>query len=157
MSLKDLTQTCPVGTQPGLPRQMHEPTLDSLQEPPKHILVMEDNDDLRRLYGKIFKNTGYDVYPAATLEEARSLLAMGHMDIILCDIHMGNENSTDLLREQAASLGKNGTKIIVVSGQAQYRPICEEMGVDFYLEKPVGLETLLSLVERLADRQSFDR
>jgi DNA-binding NtrC family response regulator len=113
------------------------------------ILVMEDNHDLRRLYSKIFTNAGYDVYPAATLEEARALLVKDHVDVFLCDIHVGEERGTDLLREQAAFLGKNGTKVIVVSGQAQYRSACEEMGVDFYLEKPVGLETLLTLVRRL--------
>jgi len=61
----------------------------------------------------------------------------------------GERNRHGLLREKATALGKNGTKIIVVSGQAQYRPMCEEIGVDFYLEKSVGLETLLTLVERL--------
>ncbi len=119
----------------------------------RRILVMEDNADLRRLYSKIFKNIGYQVYPAATLEEARSLLAMGHMDVFLCDIHMGREKGTDLLREQTTALEKNGTKIIVVSGQAQYRPLCEEMGVDFYLEKPVGLETLVTIVQRLTAQE----
>lgn len=115
----------------------------------RSILVMEDNHDLRRLYSKIFTNAGYNVYPAATLEEARALLLKNHVNLFLCDIHVGDERGTDLLREQAAFLGKNGTKVIVVSGQAQYRAACEEMGVDFYLEKPVGLETLLTLVRRL--------
>lgn len=114
------------------------------------ILIMEDNADLRRLYSKLLKNSGYEVYPAATLEEARALLAQTYVDVFLCDIHMGDERGTDLLREQAAKLFQNGTKIIVVSGQAQYRPLCEELGVDFYLEKPVGFETLLTIVKRLA-------
>ena len=113
------------------------------------ILIMEDSADLRRLYGKAFSKSGYQVYPAATLEEARALLVENHMDVFLCDIHMGNERGTDLLREQAARLSENGTKVIVVSGQAQYRPFCEEMGVDFYMEKPVAIGTLLTLVERL--------
>jgi DNA-binding NtrC family response regulator len=115
----------------------------------QRILIMEDNADLRRLYTKVLKSSGYQVYPTATLEEARSLLAQDHMDIFVCDIHVGDERGTDLLTEQAASLMQNGTKVIVVSGQAQYRPMCEEMGVDFYLEKPVALGTLLTLVERL--------
>jgi two-component system OmpR family response regulator len=116
------------------------------------ILIMEDSADLRRLYGKAFSKSGYQVYPAATLEEARALLVENHMDVFVCDIHMGNERGTDLLREQAARLGRNGTKVIVVSGQAQYRPICEEMGVDFYMEKPVAISMLLTLVERLTVR-----
>jgi DNA-binding response OmpR family regulator len=115
----------------------------------QRILIMEDNSDLRRLYSKIFRKEGFEVYPAATLEEARALLADVPVDIFLCDIHIGDERGTDLLREQAGRLRNNGTRVIVVSGQNQYRSMCEELGVDFYLEKPVSLETLLTMVQRL--------
>jgi DNA-binding response OmpR family regulator len=113
------------------------------------ILVLEDHHDLRRLYAKVLTKAGYEVYPAATLEEARALLNQEHMDIFVCDIHVGEERGTDLLREQSAALNQEGTKIVVVSGQAQYRAMCEELGIDFYLEKPVGLEMLLTLMKRL--------
>jgi DNA-binding response OmpR family regulator len=114
------------------------------------ILVLEDHHDLRRLYAKVLTKAGYEVYPAATLEEARGLLSRQHVDIFVCDIHVGDERGTDLLREQSAALSQQGTKIVVVSGQAQYRSMCEELGIDFYLEKPVGLEMLLTLMNRLA-------
>jgi hypothetical protein len=39
--------------------------------------------------------------------------------------------------------------VIIMSAYPRYRPFCEEMGVDFYLEKPVAISTLLTLVERL--------
>jgi CheY-like chemotaxis protein len=115
----------------------------------RRILVMEDNDDLRRLYGKVLRKGGYAVYPAATVEEARTLLRQGRFDVFLCDIHMGDERGTDLLRQQIDSLREQGTQVIMVSGEAQYRPLCEELGVDFYLEKPVALEPLVRLVDRL--------
>jgi len=115
----------------------------------KHILIMEDNNDLRRLYSKTLSKSGYEVYPAATLEEARALIADRHVDIFLCDIHVGKECGTDLLREQTDRLTHNGTRVIVVSGEAQYRPFCEEMGIEFYLQKPVALDTLLTMVKRL--------
>jgi DNA-binding NtrC family response regulator len=115
----------------------------------RRVLVMDDNADLRRLYGKVLGRAGYAVYPATTVEEARTLLGQGRFDVFLCDIHMGNERGTDLLREQIDSLREQGTQVIMVSGEAQYRPLCEEMGVDFYLEKPVALEPLVRLVDRL--------
>ncbi len=113
------------------------------------ILVMEDNADLRRLYSKVLRKGGYAVYPAATVDEGRTLLGQGRFDVFLCDIHMGNERGTDLLREQIDSLREQGTQVIMVSGEARYRPLCEEMGVDFYMEKPVALEPLVRLVDRL--------
>ena len=119
----------------------------------QRILVLEDHADLRRLYAKVLTKAGYEVYPAATLEEARALLNQGHIDIFVCDIHVGEERGTDLLREQSAALNQQGTKIVVVSGQAQYRAMCEDLGIEFYLEKPIGLEMLLTLMERLTTGQ----
>ncbi|MFW9804578.1 MAG: response regulator [Candidatus Thorarchaeota archaeon] len=119
----------------------------------RRILVMEDDDHLRRLYSKALSRSGYDVYPAPTIEEARGLLTSSQFDIFLCDIQMGNGLGTDLVREQRAMLRNNGTQVIMVSGEARYRTTCEEMGVDFYLEKPVPVSMLLTLVERLTARR----
>jgi two-component system nitrate/nitrite response regulator NarL len=119
------------------------------------ILVMEDEADLRRLYCKALRSSGYEVYPAGTIQEARDLLLRHRFDVFMCDIHMGADLGTDLLREQASLLAERGTLIITVSGESQYRPICEEMGVDFYLEKPVTINSLVTLVSRLTARQSY--
>jgi DNA-binding NtrC family response regulator len=123
--------------------------LEDLPAPARRVLILEDNDDLRRLYSRALAKAAYKIYPAATLEEARALLGQGRFDVFLCDIHIGQERGTDLLREQLETLGRQGTQVIVVSGEAQYRPFCEEMGVDFYLEKPVAVSELLTLVRRL--------
>jgi len=113
------------------------------------ILILEDDADLCRLFSKALRASGYAVYPATTLEEARALLVQIPMDVFLCDIHVGRERGTDLLREQLGTLRQRGTQVIMVSGEAQYRPMCEEMGVDFYIEKPVAIGDLVKLVDRL--------
>jgi two-component system OmpR family response regulator len=123
--------------------------LETPPAPPRRVLILEDNDDLRRLFARATRRAGYEAYPAATVEEARCLLGQSRFDIFLCDIHIGHERGTDLLREQITMLRGRGTQIIVVSGEAQYRPFCEEMGVDFYLEKPVAVNELLTLIRRL--------
>jgi DNA-binding NarL/FixJ family response regulator len=71
-------------------------------------------------------------------------------DVVLCDIHMGSDRGTDLLREYGNTLATSGTLIIVVSGQAQYRNTCEDLGADFFLEKPVAISTLVTLLNRVA-------
>jgi CheY-like chemotaxis protein len=116
---------------------------------PRRVLILEDNEDLRRLYSRVLAKSAYKIYPAASLEEARTLLGQGHFDVFLCDINLGQERGTDLLREQLEALARQGTQVIVVSGEARYRPFCEEIGVDFYLEKPVAVGELLTLVRRL--------
>jgi two-component system response regulator PilR (NtrC family) len=116
---------------------------------PSRILIMEDNPDLRHLYSKSLRKFGYEVHSAATLQEARALLEDSRFDVFLCDIQVGSERGTDLLLEQQAILSQSGTQVVILSAYPRYRPMADEMGVDFYLEKPVSLDTLLTMVKRL--------
>ncbi len=118
----------------------------------RRILVTEDNADLGRLYSKALRKSGYEVHLALTIPEARDLLQSMRFDVLLCDIHMGEDRGTVLLQDYSEKLATSGTQIIMVSGQAQYRGMCEQMGADFFLEKPVAISTLVALVNRLAAR-----
>ncbi len=132
------------------------PTLGENGQPVSRcILVMEDNAHLRRLFGKALRASGYQVHTAGTLQEARDVLAQVRFDVLLCDIHMGDDRGTDLLREHADTFATIGTQVVMVSGEAHYRDMCEEMGADFFLEKPVAVGTLVALVDRLTARQGF--
>ena len=68
---------------------------------------------------------------------------------------MRTDNLHRLLREYAEVFATSGTQIVMVSGESHYRDVCEEMGADFFLEKPVAIGTLVGLVDRLTARQSF--
>lgn len=116
---------------------------------PRRVLVMEDEADLRSLYARVLRAAGYEVHSAATIQETRDLLAEHRFDLLLCDVHMGDERATDLLRDWAATLALGGAQVVMVSGQSRYRDACAEMGADFFLEKPVSIGTLVALVNRL--------
>ena len=138
-------------TEPAVPL----PDPSSSEPDSRHILIMEDNAHLRRLFSKALRASDYKVYTAGTIQEARDLLAQTRFDIMLCDIHMGNDRGTDLLSEYADVFATSGTQIVMVSGESHYRDMCEQMGADFFLEKPVAIGTLVGLVDRLTARQSF--
>lgn len=114
------------------------------------ILVIEDNFDLRRLYSRALTRVGYDVTATGVLAEAAALLDASRFDVLLCDIHLGAERGTDLIRERHAQLQEQKTHVIMITGETWYGDIAEEVGADFLLEKPVGLDTLVGLVGRLA-------
>lgn len=120
---------------------------------PIRVLLMEDEDDQRRLYARALSQAGFQIDEAATVEEARSLLDAGTYDFFICDIRMGNERGTDLIRERGAELMAQGTQIIVLSAQEQYRAACEEMGVEFFFTKPVSLVEFITVLKRLAGQE----
>lgn len=113
------------------------------------VLVMEDDKYLRHLYSKALHKAGYKVHSAGTIKEARNLLANFRFDVLLCDIQMGSDRGTDLLDEHIDDITTSGAQVIMVSGHPQYREACAEMGADFFLEKPVSVGTLVTLVNRL--------
>lgn len=118
----------------------------------RRIMILEDDPGLRRIYTKALTKAHYEVLAAATMNEARHLLETEKVDIFICDIHVGRERGTDLLAEYQERLAENGTQIVMASAYGQYRHLTEEMGADFFLEKPISLGTLLTLVSRLIDK-----
>ncbi len=115
----------------------------------RRILIMEDDPGLRRIYTKALGKSNYTIDMAPTMQEAREFITTKQYEVFICDIHMGRERGTDLLTEQREILDKNGTQIVMVSAYGQYRTLTEEMGADFFLEKPISLGTLLTLIGRL--------
>lgn len=118
------------------------------------VLVLEDDNHLRNVYARGLEGAGYTVYAAGSLDQARDLLTRVQFDVLVCDIYMGQERSTDFLQEHSELLLTSGAQIIMISGHARCRDMCEEMGADFFLEKPVPLSTLVALVKRITAQHS---
>lgn len=112
---------------------------------------MDDDAGLRNIYQKALSHRGYDVDLAATLDEARALISNYTYGVFICDIHMGEERGTDLLAEMGHTLKARGTEIIMASAYGQYRFMTEDYGSDYFLEKPVSIHTLVTLIERVLD------
>lgn len=116
------------------------------------ILIMDDDSSLRGIYRKVLTRAKYEVFEAGTVQLARNLLKLHAFDIFICDIHMGRDRSFDLLSEFGNTLTKNGTQVVMCSAYGQYRTKTQEMGADFFLEKPISLGTLLSLISSLMEQ-----
>ena len=113
------------------------------------ILILEDNQDLCTLYSRSLIPAGYAVQFAGTLAEARGWLLEQLFDVFLCDMQVGDERGLDLLREQQSLLIGSHTITIVISAQEKYRRMCEALGVEFFISKPIDLQALMNLLQRL--------
>ena len=82
----------------------------------------------------------------------REFIDSENYDIFICDVQMGNERGTDLLLEKGESLSSSQTQIVAISAYGQYRDLTKGVGVDYFLEKPISIGTLLTLICRLLDQ-----
>ena len=64
-----------------------------------HVLVIDDEADIRALIQEILSDEGYGVTAAANAAEARAARDAGKFDLILLDIWMPDTDGITLLRE----------------------------------------------------------
>lgn len=118
----------------------------------KNILVMDDDKHVLRIFSKALRSRNYLVSQANSIQQARDFIDTDSYDIFICDVQMGNERGTDLLLEKGDNLSNNQTQIVAISAYGQYRDLTKEVGVDYFLEKPISIGTLLTLINRLLDQ-----
>lgn len=110
------------------------------------ILIVDDQEDARKMFGTFLERKGFKTILAANALEALRALKHHHVDLILTDYHMPQMTGMDLLRE--ARVVSPQVPVIMMSGQADMKTAVEtlrEEAFDF-LSKPVDSNDLLQTV-----------
>ena len=120
-----------------------------------HILVVDDEPDIRQLVRDILEDENYSVAVAENAEAARQALRARRPDLILLDIWMPDLDGISLLKEWTD--GRDlACPVIMMSGHGTVETAVEatRLGAYDFLEKPLSLAKLLLTVERAleADR-----
>lgn len=114
------------------------------------VLIVEDDPSLRLLCRVNLELEQHRVFEADTLGRAREILDSDPINVILLDLHVGDENGFELLpyirtvRPEAA--------VCLLSGTSESDPERPE-GVHAFIRKPFELEDLTGTVERLLARE----
>jgi DNA-binding NtrC family response regulator len=120
-----------------------------------HILVVDDEPDIRELVRDILEDENYGVTTAEDAASAREALRERRPDLILLDIWMPDLDGISLLKEWAEGRGLP-CPVIMMSGHGTVETAVEatRLGAYDFLEKPLSLAKLLLTVERAleADR-----
>jgi DNA-binding NtrC family response regulator len=125
-----------------------------------HILVVDDEADIRDLLKEILSEEGYEVDVAADAAEARLCRDENDVDLVLLDIWMPDTDGITLLREWSADAEKAAAPVVMMSGHGTVETAVEatRLGAFDFIEKPVSLAKLLRVVElALEEGRSRDR
>jgi len=120
---------------------------------PARILIVDDFEDARELYGEYLRLRGYEVTGAADGPEALHLALPSHYDLIILDLALPRMDGIAVLRALRAAPGTVRTPIIILSASVGDEPRDESLraGADLFLEKPCLPDELESAVVRLLD------
>lgn len=117
-----------------------------------HVLVVDDEADIRVAIQDILSDEGYGVTVAANADEARMARAKQKFDLILLDIWMPDTDGITLLREWSEG-GDLNCSVVIMSGHGTVDTAVEatRLGAFDFIEKPLSLAKLLRTVEAALD------
>ena len=122
-----------------------------MTEKTKHLLVVDDDRDIRQLLGEFLRKHGYRVSEAEDGRQVRQALTTGRFDLVVLDIMMPGEDGLSLCRWIRAN---SGLPIILLTalGEETDRIVGLEMGADDYLAKPFNPRELLARIRSVLRR-----
>jgi DNA-binding NtrC family response regulator len=111
------------------------------------ILVVDDDDPVRVMLARLLRTHGYTVLQAAHASEARAILEMQPVDLVVSDIVMPGESGIDLRRAMLERYPE--LPFILISGYSAEGPaeFAARAPRTVFVQKPFAAEQFLSLVE----------
>jgi len=119
-----------------------------------HILVVDDEVEIRNLLAELLEDEGYTVSSAADTVQARASIAVRRPDLVLLDIWMPGQDGVSLLREWHER-GQLDWPVVMMSGHGTVETAVEatRLGAFDFIEKPVSLDKLLLLIEHALENR----
>lgn len=118
-----------------------------------HILVVDDDREIRELVSSYLKKNGLRTSVAADGRQMRSFLDGNTVDLIVLDVMMPGDDGLVLCRELRAGKHK-ATPVLMLTARDDEmdRIIGLEMGADDYLSKPFAARELLARIKAILRR-----
>ncbi|MDF7658103.1 response regulator [Erwiniaceae bacterium L1_54_6] len=118
-----------------------------------HILVVDDDRDIRELVTDYLIKSGYRATGAANGREMRALLAANAVDLVVLDIMMPGDDGLTLCRQLRSDPQRN-LPILMLTARSEDsdRILGLEMGADDYLIKPFVARELLARIKAILRR-----
>ena len=116
------------------------------------ILVVEDDDSLRRATQAQLEKCGYETWVAADVPAALAVLEKHPVDLVLTDLNLPRMSGLDLLNRTRIEYPETTVVIITGYGTVETAVAAIKAGAYDYITKPVHPDELRALVNRVLER-----
>lgn len=117
---------------------------------PKHILVVDDNEDIRSLLSLVLQKEGYQVFLGANGNEAIEIVKNNKLDLILLDVMMPGLSGLEVLALIRGNKDKkiSDIPVMMITAKSTVSDIDEavDSGATSYIIKPFRNEYLVEKV-----------
>ncbi|MFH0901209.1 MAG: response regulator [Pseudomonadota bacterium] len=113
------------------------------------ILVVDDDSDIREALCQVLQDEGHHVVAAANGKEAFDHLRSSlRPRLILLDLMMPIMNGWEFRTEQLRDEALASIPVVIISADREARKKAVSIGAAGFLQKPIQLESLLSIIEK---------
>ncbi|MCA9696298.1 MAG: response regulator, partial [Myxococcales bacterium] len=118
------------------------------------VLVIDDNEDLAENIAEILDDVGVEVRLAKSTDEALEAFDEQPWSLVLTDVRMPGRDGLELL--SIIKRRSPGTPVLVMTGYADRHTLhrAHESGALAVVNKPIDVEALIELVDRVAKAAS---
>ena len=119
----------------------------------KKILIVDDEENTRLGLTKLLAHEGYDVASVADGQEALGFLRSQKVQLVISDINMPGMNGLSFLRELVRNYPSTHVIMITAYGEVESYLEAMNLGAFEYIHKPVRLEEIKSVMEKITGRK----
>jgi putative two-component system response regulator len=120
------------------------------------ILVVDDEDSIRRILSRLLRRNGYICETAADADEAMRLLQETEFALVLTDVDMPGSSGLDLITEIARDFPDTATVMVTGMDDAQLANTALDIGAYGYIIKPFQPNEILINVSNAIRRRRLE-
>lgn len=117
-----------------------------------HILVVDDDLEIRRLLSRYLKEQGFRVSLAGNRQECEAMLERESVDLVVLDVMLPDGSGLDICRSLRARLPNIAIVLVTALKEEVDRIIGLELGADDYLGKPFSPRELVARMRAILRR-----
>lgn len=117
------------------------------------ILTVDDEEMIRELLVTALSREGYQCFQAGSAEEARAILNIRKVDLMLLDIMMPGRSGVDFLKEIKQLSSETVVLMVTAISDMETAMKCIHLGADDYLLKPFDIERVLLTIRNSLEKQ----
>ena len=126
-----------------------------MTQPQVHILVVDDERNIRKNLGMVLEEEGYKVDTSGTGDDALLRIKKGRYDLALIDIQMPKMDGLELLRYLRGLRPKMPVVMLTAYGTVSKAVEAMKLGAMDFLEKPFDPKVIRLLCQEILERQKI--